>query len=368
MKKKDLLKLIKTKSEEVNIKDFSQSIVAQAQSLPHKEVIVEPKRRLSLRHSLIYSLTLVTAAFAIFILYQPGTPDTVQIEDVNQVFALSAVSAVSLAASTNDIIISNDNMSLSSGYFSLDAPSDLSTVDDEIDDLSRYLEMMEKLLSSDDDFDYQLVTSNVDGFMYRLSFTTRDLLNQEVSYIFNYNKVENQAENQFTMNGNIQIGEYTYIIHASGDLENPQNFELHLAKDTSNYIDMTYQLTEEKSQYRIRVTQNDVVMQAVNLEVKYQNSQKSVYLNFVEGLSTGSYAFKIQETTQGRMMFASYYIAGPNNESGELEFNINQDGANSNYDITIKPQGRMPYVVAHQRGMSENGGRPHRGNSMASMV
>lgn len=367
MKKKDLLKLIKTKSEEVNIKDFSQTIVEKAMLLPRREVVMQPRRRLSLRHSLIYSLSLVTAVFAIFIISQPSAPEVFQIEDVNQVLALSSVSAVSLVTSTDDIIISNDNVNLSLGYLTLDTSTNLANIDNEIDDVSRYLEMMEKLLSSNDDFDYQLTSSNIDGYMYHLSFVTKDLLNQETSYTFNYNKEENQQENKYTLQGNIQIGEYTYSIDASGDLEDPQNFQMRLAKDTSNYIDMTYQLTNEKSQYRIQVTENNLVNQAVNLEVKYENSQKSVYMNFVEGQSTGSYAFKIQETSQGKMMCASYYIAGQNAESGEMEFTINQDGTDSNYGITVKPQGKTPYTVERQRGMSENGGGTHRGNSMTAI-
>ena len=367
MKKKDLLKLIKSKSEEVNIKDFSQAIVEQAKLLPQKEVIIAPKKRFSLKLSLIYSLSLATAVFAFFIIYEPSTPVLPEIQDVNQVFALSAVSAVSLATSTDDIIIANDNISLSLGYFALDTTIDLANIDDEMDDVSRYFEMMEKLLNSDEDFDYQLDSTIANGYKYHLTFVTKDLLDQQVSYTFNFNKIENQAENQFTMNGNIEIGDNIYTVHASGDLINPQNLQLRLEKDASNYIHMTYQLTEEKNQYRIQVTENNVIRQAVNLEVKNIDNQRRVYLNFVEGQSTGSYAFKIEETTQGRMMFGSYYIAGSDSESGEMEITINPDGMNSNYDITVRPQGRMPYIVERQRGMSENGGRPHGGNSMTSL-
>ncbi len=368
MKKKDLLKLIKTKSEEVNIKDFSQSIIDNAKLLPQREeVIVEPKKRFTLRASMIYSLTLVTAVIAFFVIYQPAVPAITQIEDVNQVVVLSAVSAVSLVTTSDDLLSQDDNISLSLGYFQPDITIDLAQVDDEINDVSRYLEMMEKLLNSDDDFGYQLETSNINGYAYHLSFTTKDLLEQETSYILHFNRQENVEENLFIMQGNIEIGDYIYAISAQGDLDNPQNVQLHLEKDASNYIDMTYSFTENMNQYRIQVTENNILLQAVNLELKYENGQKSVYMNFIEGQSTGSYAFRIAQVNQVNQMRASYYIAGSEVESGEFEISVNQDGEDVTYDITVKPQGQMPYVIERKRGMSESGGAPHRGNSMTSL-
>ncbi len=360
MKNKDLLKLIKTKSEEINIKDFSTEIVEKARLLPQSEQIEEPKRRFQLKPSLIYSFTLLTAVVAFFVFYNPATPIVPQIDDVNQVVALSSVTAVSLIEYSDQLIEQSDSVSLSLGYVMLDTPA-VPKISDEIDDVSMYLGTMEKLLNSADNFDYQLDTSNPNGYTNHLSFVTKDILNQETDYVFNFNQTENSNTNQFVMEGQIQIGDIIYSVSAHGELDRPQNIEMRIQKDASNYIDISYGVSETEKRYQLSVTENGVQLQTVNLFMRQINNQKSVYLDFVNGQSVGSYAFRMTEVNQVRQMLISYYIPGSTSESGEIDVTVDTTGVNVQYAMTIKPQGRVPYIIERGR-TNDPGSGPGNGN------
>lgn len=358
MKNKDLLKFIKTKSQEINIKDFSAEIVERARLLPQVEQIVEPKRRFQFKPSLIYSFTLLTAVVAFFVLYNPSLPVVPQVDDVNQVVALSSVTAVSLIESSDQLIDQSDSVTLSLGYVMLDTPV-VPKINDEIDDVSMYLGAMEKLLNSDDNFDYQLNTSNPNGYTNHLSFTTKDLLDQETNYVLNFNQTEN--DNQFTMEGIIEIGSITYTVLAQGELDHPQNIEMRIQKDMSNYIDISYSVSETENRYQLSVTENGTQLQTVNLFMRQINNQKSAYLDFVDGQSIGSYAFRVSEINQVRQMQISYYIPGATSESGEIDVTVDTTGSTIQYAMTIKPQGRVPYII--ERGRTDDrGSGPGNGN------
>ncbi|MBU1094582.1 MAG: hypothetical protein KKH01_08975 [Firmicutes bacterium] len=357
MRKKELLKLIKTKSEEINIKDFSAAIVEKARLLPQSEAIIRPKRKFYFKPSLMYSFTLVTAVVAFFFLYNPASPIVPQIEDVNQVVALSSVTAVSLIEFDTTLIDQNNTTYLSLDYVTLDVPV-TTQIDEEIDDVTMYLGTMEKLLNSDDDFNYQMNTTTIDGYNNHLSFTAKDMLDQETDYTFNFNQVENQTDNQFTLQGTIEIDGIHYMVTAQGALNNPQQLQLHIEKDANNYIDINYEVTETTSRYQISVVENGTQLQSTNMVVKEINNRRSVYLDFIDGQSTGSYAFRLTEENQMRRMNISYYISGDTSESGEIDVTVDTTGATSQYAIEIRPQGRMPYMIEKDRGMNYHGGGP----------
>ncbi|MFH0766677.1 MAG: hypothetical protein ABH890_06495 [Bacillota bacterium] len=367
MKKKELLKFIKTKSQEVQIKDLSQMILEKARLLPVPEVIIQPKKRFFLKPSLVYSFSLMTAVLAFFIIYSPATPVTPQIEDVNQVMALSAVSAVSLVEYSDEGLSQNDSVSLSVGYFTLDVTPEPPQIDTEIDDVSMYLQMMERLLNSADDFDYQFDTTDPNGYAHHLTFKTMDLLNQETNYVFNFNKEENISANMYSVNGILEIGNDTYTVSGEGELNNPQNFQFRVQKDDSNFIDISYQITNTGNRYNISVTKSGVNTQKVNLTVRQENNKKAVYLDFVEGTSTGSYAFQIDEINQMKRMRINYYIAGSSDESGEIDVIVDTSGTDAQYAITVRPQGQEPYVIERGRGTTGNNGGHGQGMSSTTI-
>ena len=363
MKRKTLLQLIKTKSQEVEIKDLSQSILDKVRLLPQAEVITAPKKRFSYKPVFAMTLSVMTATLAFFIFYQPGSTQVPMIEDVNQVMAVSLVSAASLVDYTDETIADNDSVNMALGYFTLDV-AEQPLIDNEIDTVSQYLGMMERLLNSDENFDYEFDTTDPNGFAHHLSFKTKDLLDQETNYTFNYNQINVAKDNLYTIEGSLIIGDQTYTITGQGDIKNPKIFQLRILSDEHNYIDIKYEISSLVNRYQINVTENDMLIQTANLAVKQENNQRSVYLDFVSGNATGSYMFQVENIIgQGKQMKISYYISKTTSESGQIEVQVDQTGADARYTITVEPKGREPFVVERGRGTNDTNGRPGKGGS-----
>lgn len=363
MRKKELLNLIKTKASEVEIKDLSQSILDKVRLLPQEQPkVYEPvrQRRFSIKPIFAYTLTVTTALIAFLLLYSPS-PSIPTISDVNSVMAFSAVSASSIAEYSIDTLSSEDSVNLATGYFALET-TDAPLIDSEIDTVSNYLGMMERILNSDNNFDYVIDTTDPNGYQYHLSFTTKDLTDVETAYAFNYNRVDDVKNNVYTINGELSIGDMTYQVTGTSDIKNPHLFQLKIAVDQSNYIEVSYELSDTVNRYQIGITENDVTVQAVNLEVKEMHQIRTVMMDFVQGNATGSYAFQLENENDNKMMRISYYIHNNISESGKIDVTVNQSGTDTNYVITITPKGRMPFVITPSRGRPDNAGHPGHGN------
>ncbi|MBN2299793.1 MAG: hypothetical protein JXC31_01270 [Acholeplasmataceae bacterium] len=364
MKRKQLLQLIKTKAQKIEVKDFSESILDRVRLLPQEEIVTVPKRKFSLKPVFAYSLSVMTVVLAFFIFYSPASPIIPTISDVNQVIALSAVSAASLVDYSDEIIASNDEISLSSGYFTLDVPTDDSVIDTEIDAVSRYLQMMERLLNSSDNFDYQIVLEDPNGFTHHLSFKTTDLLDIETNYAFNYNKVDDLSNNSYALNGELIIESKSYSVSGQGDLDQPRNIELTIASNYANYATVKYEIGDDVNRYQINITENNVKIQTANLAVREVNGQKLAYLDFIGDTSpSGSYAFQIENVNQMRRMIIAYYIAGSTSESGQIDVTIDETPSGPVYAMTVTPKGQTPYIVERGRGTSNSNQNPGRNNT-----
>ncbi len=359
MRKKELLNLIKTKAAEVEIKDLSQSILEKVRLLPQEQpVIQEPiqRRRLSFKPIYLSALSIATAVFAFLLIYSPSAP-LPTISDVNSVMAFSAVSASSIAEYSIDLLSNEDSVSLSSGYFALDT-SDTPLIDGELDTISTYLGMMERILNSDGNFDYTFSASGSNGYQYQLTFTTKDLMDVESTYTLMYNRVDDQENHIYTINGVLNFGDMTYMISGSSDITDPHLFQFRIAVDQNNYIDVNYEIDDAVNRYQLSITENAVTVQAVNLEVKEMNQVRTVMMDFVQGNATGSYSFQIENVDSVRTMRIAYYIYNQISETGKIDVTVSQSGTETTYVITVTPKGRTPFVITPSRGRPSNAGHP----------
>ena len=363
MKKKELLKLIKTKSQEVEIKDFSQNIIDRVKYLPHhEEQVVTAKRKFRFQPYFIGLLTTMAAIFAFVVFYQPGGEEIVpQFEDIDQIIAFSALSTASL------IEIAEDNLTESSysilGFGNED--NEDSKIDTEIIDVSRYMEIMEKLLSSDNDFDLEKEELTNSSYQMRMNFKTKDLVNQQVDYNVYYNRTPLQNQNQFTLNGYIEVGDNTYDITAEGLSNDANHLSMRAAKDASNYIDMQYVKEEFGYTFYVQITKDNVVIEEVSLTVGEENGYKQVVLDFIEGDSTGSYTFRIIEEDMVKTIRIGYYIAGTESESGVITVRVMSMMNAYQYMMVIKPEGGTAYT--YERGRDTTEGRGPHGMSVVSV-
>lgn len=352
MKRKDMITLIKDKAQEITIKDLSQAIIEKARHLPVSDITATPRRKFPLELTLISSSLAI--AFIMFLtIFQPAPVAIPQIENSEQMMALSAVSAVSLIEHTNQLLDLEENNNISLRHLLLDNELNYVDVNNEIDDVSIYFKMMERFLISAKDFDYEKSIVNQSGFDNQLKFTTTDMLDQELEYILIYNRTDLEEQNIFILQGILQIGNNSYEMIGEGELNNPQFFKLKVQIDNQNYIVIEHQIDN----ILVTTTQDGQMIQKIELNIQEINNQRFGFINFVEGSSTGSYAFEIVKENEVAKMRVLFYINGQNSESGRMDVIISYDSEGPQYKITVTPKGRQPFVIERRRESSNHQAR-----------
>ncbi|MDO9628316.1 MAG: hypothetical protein Q7I99_00325 [Acholeplasmataceae bacterium] len=354
MKKKELIQLIKTKSEEVEIKDFSKSILERVKQLPRHEAIEAPRRAFKLKPALFVTLGTLASVLLFMVFYNPASPIiptdpiTPTLENMDQVIALSTVSTASL------IELSDSQLSIQENYILQFGNSQTNQkISDEIKDVSRYLETIEKLFASQSDFAIEKESISNGGFANRMCFKTRDLLNQEASYKFDYNEIPLANSNRFTLEGELEIGQKTYLISGTAD-KDTNHLTLKAEKDISNYILINYEPIGQIHQFIIETVKDGEVIQSVRFQLEQSENQKQIKLEFIDGESVGSYEFQIEENDNVRMIKAKYNILIDDNvEKGEFMVRIINVLNQSTYSILIKPEGKPPFIITHGRMLTE---------------
>jgi hypothetical protein len=354
MNKKELIRLIQTKSREVEIKDFSSSILDRVRNLPQREMIEAPKRTFRLKPILFATLGTLASVLLFMVLYNPASPIiptdpiTPSLQNMDEVIALSAVSTASLVETFDAELSINDSYTLSFGN-----PQDTQRIRDEIKDVTKYMETIEKLFASESNFNLQKENITAGPFTNRMRFKTKDLLGQEASYKFDYSQVALANPKHFDLDGELEIGEKQY--HITGKAETDTNqLMLKAEKDSSNYIIIHYEVNQSIHQFTVEIVKNDETIQKVQFDLEQSETSKKINLQFIEGESIGTYEFQIEENDNVKIIKAKYHIVfDEEEEKGEFILRVLTILNNTSYSILIKPEGKPPFIITQNRVMTE---------------
>jgi hypothetical protein len=356
MKKKDLIQLIKSKAEEVEIKDFSDNILKRVKDLPRQEQVIMHKSRLSLKPMFTLALGALATVFLLMLFYQPNTPiipTDPQFESMDNVLVFSTMSTSALIDLAEDELTTTENQTLAGPPFT-NQPDP--KINEEISDVAKYFEVMEKLLASHSDFDIEKEDLTQSEYGKRMSFKARDLLDQEIQYRMDYNQNRIQNTNQFSIDGRIDIGEVSYQFSGNGIENDHQALTLRMSKDDLNYIDVEYQLINEKYHFDIIITKQGEITQDVSLIIEETEDGKNVEMHFNIGESIGTYMFSMTSQDNQKMLKISYVIKDDEtDESGELLVRISSLQGTNVYSILVKPDQGIPYILQRNRTIP---GRP----------
>lgn len=353
MKKKELIRLIQTKSKEVEIKDFSSSILERVRNLPQKEIIEAPKKTFRLKPILFATLGTLASVLLFMVLYNPAAPIiptdpiTPSLQNMDEVIALSTVSTASLIETFDAELSSGDTYQLSFGNI-----QNIQRIRDEIQDVVKYMETIEKLFASESDFGIE--KENISGqFTNRMRFKTKDLLGQEANYKFDYSQVVLANPKHFDLDGELEIGEKIY--HITGKAETDTNkLILKAEKDSLNYILIQYEEILSIHQFMVEIVKNDTTIQKVQFDLEQSETSKKINFQFIEGESIGSYQFQIEENDHVKMIKAQYNIIFEDEEEkGEFKLRVLTLLNNTTYSILIKPEGKPPFIITQHRVMTE---------------
>lgn len=355
MTNKELKAYLKQKANEVEIKDFQTSILERVKMLQNDSVeVIEKPRRIFRLKPLTTSLLAVMATFIFVLLLvdQTGINPVINepvLENMENVVALSSIQATSLIeVMEQDLSISNQSLLRMGG------PLRDQQIKNEIEDLRRYLDTIEKLYASNEDFDLTDEEENSSSYLRHMRFKARDLVNQETMYELKYNQNINKETNVYNVTGEVVVGSKSYLMTAQG-IKGQKQIQLTVTNENDFMVVLDYEEIEGIHHYTVELINHDETLEIVTISLEKKGEKKIATLSFIEGTSTGIYVFEIIEEDFKKVIQITYTL----DFSGDIEQGIitirilSLPNANM-YSIQVKPEGRQGFSITQGRRTPNN--------------
>ena len=256
MKNKDIQKIIK--------RDLSSTMPNVLPNIDLEKIVIkEPEKRTfpnPFRSPRLVFASILGFLLVLGILLTRGgdiidSPSTIVFNEKEEIYAVSAISAVSLLHQTiespnNQIFSGVRQAFLSTNRIS----SETWLIDSHIETLNRYLNAVEPILNHRDQLTFTVETSELDDFEYKLIFISLDLRNETVEQVIHYNQTIDG--NEITLEGIMLVDGKTYVMMAEIDIEDDE-FELELTayqrgnEDNSIYVYQEIKANQQTFEYEL---------------------------------------------------------------------------------------------------------------------
>lgn len=326
--------------------------------------------------------------------------------DTDDIYAFQAVSAAELLIGSQETL-SLTAKPLSSPVATLldegDDTTDEPVVAAEIDQIDKYLTMMEQFLGQDNGLLVTVEASDNAEYANKIIFTTRNLASEDVTYTLYYNEVlyeapvvedddttttteaapeettteetttaplgygdgeheyefedESDDEILYYLSGILVVGEVTYNLEGKKVVEeNEEVLRLYAYVDHDNFVRVTYKTEENEKKFTYEVMTNGVMVNKSKVKVETEaDGSLKVKLEFVEGVANGKYEFK--QVIEGNVTYikVKYEVESAEGvqEEGMIHITATYDEATdtTTYEYVLKPEGKAEH---HENKEHEN--------------
>lgn len=360
MKDKAIVQMIKNKAQEKDVpnvlNELKEKLNMEVSKQP--EIIYEPKRTFNFK-ALYASITFVLALSIVFVIslfYQSPDINLLEDSDFSDHVMLSAIS-------TTEIVDTNENLNFEGAILLVEDVTEDDYVENQIDDVLKYSELIETLLMNQETFGKTYIKSDINDYEYMMSFSFLDLNDEQITYKLYYNQNIDHEYQSYALEAKLVTQNESYPLIIEGELK-------------QNAFVMTYQINDQeqiKTEYRIgdmmhqftvkRMFQNEVIQESL---ISYENKHQ-IRLSFIKGEAKGQYDFTLDDTIPNQKGMRIRYQINSIDE-GSISIKVDEQ-AKENFIIEITPDHRPPSVIERERPYgpprrddSNNPGMPHRGN------
>lgn len=341
MKKNEVINLIKTKAQEVEIKDLTSNILERVKNISYEEE-VKPLPKFRFRPRLAFSASLLSL-FLVFIfslfIYPEMTNQNVapQFDNMENVLMFSSIS-------TSTLLDTSNTSDLSTYLYDLNGRNNnenQNKIDDELTELTKYFGVMEKLFASKNNFELKVDAAKA-GYGESMRFKTKDFLNEETQYEMNLNQNYDETSHQYNIDGELIIGSLNYQVRGKSF---DKRLETRTSIDDQNYMDMNYELIDEKHHFDLLQTKEGILIEDVTLIIEEIDNKRIVelYINKEQGIL--SYTFEMSIESNNRVLKVNYLLGDESLESGELLIRIRENQGENIYSVLVKPDNGTPYQI-----------------------
>jgi hypothetical protein len=220
-------------------------------------------------------------------------------------------------------------------------------VEGEVEDLNKYLNMMEKFLGTNKGFGTETVVSDLPEYETKIVFTAKDILGNDVVYALYLNETvvltdtetevdeddevdgENHEdledlETESTLTGLLIVGGVNYTIEGSKEVEEDEvKITVISQVDELNYVKVVYKTEEDEAKFSYEVVANGSVTNKTEVKLEVEDDETKTELKFLEGNAQGEYTFKMETEDGKQVIKVEYYINdGTTEESGEAKIDV----------------------------------------------
>jgi len=261
-------------------------------------------------------------------------------ESSEEVYAFSALSATSLLhQEVSSVTYGNLSYQDTSLKFSTLADEETLAVEDEMDELNKYLNIMEKFLGNNNGLGVSVVASDTVDYETKMVFVTRNLLSEEVTYEVYYNETtlvdededledeadeeeEEEEEIETQLEGMMIVDGVQYTLVGTREYEDgEEEITMKAYLDDNNYVKVKYELEEEERKFKFEVKIDGVVTSRTEVQVEEEDDETKIELEFIEGNAEGYYEFKLETEDGVQQIKIEYEVTDEfgNTEEGEIK-------------------------------------------------
>lgn len=211
------------------------------------------------------------------------------------------------------------------------ADTDEPVVVDELDEIGKYIAMMEKFLGNANQFSFEEQTSDRAEYAFLIVYSSVDFLGEPVTYKLYYNETvieaevdeedeeeeedtEDQAfllsedtESEATLLGVLIIKDMEYPFEGKKEIEEgEEKIEIRSYIDEANYVRVVSKVEEEERKFKFTLVQNGAIVESSEIKVETEDNETKFQMKFSSGTSQGEYTFKM-ETEDGETMLKIQY-------------------------------------------------------------
>ncbi|MDP2425322.1 MAG: hypothetical protein Q8M70_03035 [bacterium] len=337
------------------------------------------------------TLFLLTISLAItLIACQPIEKDYV-FQSETDLSSFQAVSASTLLASSLDPI-SVTAMPLANVQEV--QTEDNTVIEDEIDELDKYLWMMETYLGGEGALQVVVVESDLPVYAHMVVFTTKTLAGTSIVYTLYYNEtivedevIEDEEENTeeqtpLSVNNNPQpgrfrfvdpedqnvvsiidglliVGEVQYLLEGKKIVI--QDKTIHLLRayvDEFNHVAVRYMTSEDGDyQFFYTIVVNGQIQSRTSIKVMVQNGKVRTMLQFVEGNARGRYNFSTETIDNITKIHIVYQVMdGTLTERGNIFITatLDEETQVTTYEYVVRPDRQRQNTNTMQPNQNQN--------------
>jgi len=314
-----------------------------------KSVLIEPRvasprrfrdaLRLPWRFAMKFAVLALLGLFTYLLVFQSPANSPTVLAEIIDIYAFQAISSTDLLFTS--ITSSTTPLSMPLSVFNLSAKP---AIEDDLDDLNKYLNMIEQFLGNDTLLTANVAVSELPEYAYKLTYTSVNLMGEAVTYMLYYNETALDGsvvpDYEFTdaededvtslLDGMMTIGTVTYYLEGKRIQDPEEDAEIILFRsyiDHDNYVSVRY-LTDDDGEQKFfySVVQAGVTLNRSKLHVTTEDDKVVTKLEFIEGNAKGKYTFRESLVEGVRQISVRYEIqVGEQVEKGEARVQATLD-------------------------------------------